>query len=131
MQKNAIKKFRKIGRRNSQSVKNARNDRNIIMEELLLIAHLAHTEIHLYELIERTNNKKTKKEINKILQQVKNFRIFTMKKSSISNIEVIWCSLKHLLLAYIHCIEIYEKNKKEFYIELSKNVHNRRFNLAK
>lgn len=102
--------------------KNARNDRSIVLEELLLISNLAHSEIHLYELLERTNKKEVISFLNKILEQVKNLRIKSMKISDIKNIEIIWCSLKHLLLSYIHCIEIYEKNKNPKYLEISKTI---------
>ena len=100
--------------------KNARNDRQVKHEQLLLVAHLAHTEIHICELIERTSDKKTLADLQLLLHNTKELRIKTMKSLS-DNVEIIWCTLKHLLLAYIHALEVAEKQGLE-YLELSKNI---------
>lgn len=88
--------------------KNARNDRAPNHELLLLIAHLAHSEIHVCELLERTNNKATKEHLQKQLKLITEERIKAMKQLG-GNVAVIWCTLKHLLLSYIHLTELTTK----------------------
>ena len=97
-----------------------------LMEELYyLIGHIAHSEQHLLEIdseigipvfLDEVNNlRMTRKDVGKVLFEV----MFGGLKSDNpgefrSKAESLWCTIKHLTMALIHCDECIEKLERRF-----------------
>lgn len=87
----------------------------------MVCAHLAHTEIHLGELIERTDKPELKKLFMEKICQLRDMRSLEMIAIG-KNVDVLWCNIKHLLLAYIHMHELGEKTGNTAYYDKSARI---------
>ena len=85
------------------------NDRPQVLESLMLIANLAHAEIHLGELAERTRDGSLISRLNGQISRLRNLRAFDLEQLGEKG-RILWCSLKHLCLAYISCHEMAAKS---------------------
>lgn len=101
--------------------KHARNDRTYSSEIILAIGHLTHAEQHIMELMYLCKNKDSNEFYSLIeyLNEVREMRVNLMNtlKHDVPNIDIIWCTFKHLIMTDIHLSEAFNKSQWEIFIE--------------
>jgi len=84
------------------------NDRPQVLESLMLIANLAHAEIHLGELAERTHDTELITRLHARIGMLRKLRAHDLEQLGEKG-RILWCSVKHLCLAYVSCHEMAAK----------------------
>ena len=101
-------------------------DRNEITSTIYTIANVAHAEYHIIELI--VNNIDELHPNDPLIKSVKKLR--SMRSQMMDDLAKerpamngLWCVMKHLILAEMHCWEMYEKDGQTLNLNYAKDLH--------
>ena len=99
-------------------------DRSLREELLLAIANAAHAEYHFTELVQSNADKQCPCHYREYMDTLRKIRIELMNKlaKEFPNVLPLWCTIKHLLLAYFHTLEVLERKPSGAVAKAGNNI---------